>query len=142
MRFKEFMIYISTSCLKKPRNVINVLTEYEKAGFENIELGSVHEYFDISLLKNFNFNYIIHNYFPPPKEEFNLNFAILPVGDNFTMGIKDAMRAAQMIQCTSIIGVHFDTFPYVAIDHTQAYQVAESEQVNLTLPNIGDSISF
>lgn len=75
-------------------------------------------------------------------EEFNLNFAILPVGDNFTMGIKDAMRAAQMIQCTSIIGVHFDTFPYVAIDHTQAYQVAESEQVNLTLPNIGDSISF
>lgn len=75
-------------------------------------------------------------------EEFNLNFAILPVGDNFTMGIKDAMRAAQMIQCTSIIGVHFDTFPYVALDHTQAYQVAESEQVNLTLPNIGDSISF
>ena len=75
-------------------------------------------------------------------EEFHLNFAILPVGDNFTMGVKDAMKAVQMIQCKNIIGVHFDTFPYVSINHTQAYQLAESQQVNLTLPNIGDSISF
>ncbi len=75
-------------------------------------------------------------------EEFNLNFAILPVGDSFTMGVADAMKAAHMIQCKSIIGVHFDTFPYVAIDHTQAYKLAETQQVNLTLPNIGDSISF
>lgn len=69
------MIYISTSCLKNSKNVIKVLNEYQKAGVENVELGSVHEYFDVKLLRDFNFNFIIHNYFPPPKEEFNLNLA-------------------------------------------------------------------
>jgi len=69
------MIYVSTSCLKHSKNVINVLEEYEKAGIKNVELGSVHEYFDIELLKDFHFNFIIHNYFPPPKIPFNLNLA-------------------------------------------------------------------
>ena len=69
------MIYASTSCLKNPRNVIKVLQEYEKGGIENVELGSIHEYFDIKLLKKFNFNYVVHNYFPPPKKSFNLNLS-------------------------------------------------------------------
>jgi len=69
------MIYTSTSCLNNPKNVIKVLEEYQKAGLENVELGSIHEYFDIKLLKKFNFNYLIHNYFPPPKKSFNLNLS-------------------------------------------------------------------
>lgn len=75
-------------------------------------------------------------------EAFTLDFAILPVGDNFTMGVSDAMKAAKMIQCANIIGVHFDTFPYVAIDHEAALTLAKTEQINLTLPNIGDSIIY
>jgi endonuclease IV len=69
------MIYASTSCLKNPFNVIRVLEEYEKEGIENVELGSVHSNFDILKLKKFNFNFIIHNYFPPPKNPFNFNLA-------------------------------------------------------------------
>ena len=68
-------IYASTSCLKNPKNVIRVLKEYEKAGIENVELGSVHENFDINNLKDFDFNFLIHNYFPPPKNAFNFNLA-------------------------------------------------------------------
>jgi sugar phosphate isomerase/epimerase len=69
------MIYTSTTCLKHPKKIINVLKEYEKAGIKNVELGSVHSYFNISELKNFNFNFLIHNYFPPPKTPFNFNLA-------------------------------------------------------------------
>lgn len=69
------MIYASTNCLKHPKNVEKVLTEYEKGGIENVELGSVHEHFDIKILKRFNFNFVIHNYFPPPKTPFNFNLA-------------------------------------------------------------------
>jgi sugar phosphate isomerase/epimerase len=68
-------VYVSTSCLKNPKNVLEVLTEYEKAGIENVELGSVHENFDVKKLKEFNFNFLIHNYFPPPKDPFNFNLA-------------------------------------------------------------------
>ena len=69
------MIYTSTSCLKHPKKIINVLKEYEKAGIKNVELGSVHSYFNINELKKFNFNFLIHNYFPPPKKPFNFNLA-------------------------------------------------------------------
>lgn len=69
------MIYSSTSCLKNPKNVIKVLDEYEKEGINQVELGSVHEYFDINELKKYNFDFLVHNYFPPPKKSFNLNLA-------------------------------------------------------------------
>ena len=69
------MIYASTSCLKNPSDIIRVLNEYEKADIENVELGSVHKYFEINKIKKFNFNFLIHNYFPPPKIPFNFNLA-------------------------------------------------------------------
>lgn len=68
-------IYASTNCLKSPKNVLKVLDEYEKVNIENVELGSVHSYFDTRKLKDYNFNFIIHNYFPPPKDPFNFNLA-------------------------------------------------------------------
>jgi|SaaInlStandDraft_2_1057019.scaffolds.fasta_scaffold02697_7 sugar phosphate isomerase/epimerase len=69
------MIYTSTSCLKNPKNITKVLDEYQKAGIKQVELGSVHEYFDINELKRYDFEFLIHNYFPPPKKPFNLNLA-------------------------------------------------------------------
>ena len=69
------MIYTSTSCLKNPKNILNVLHKYQEIGIENVELGSVHSYFEISELKKFDFNYTVHNYFPPPKIPFNFNLA-------------------------------------------------------------------
>jgi len=69
------MVYVSTSCLKNPANVIKVLQEYEKANIENVELGSVHTFFNVKKLKQFNFNFIIHNYFPPPKTNLIFNLA-------------------------------------------------------------------
>jgi sugar phosphate isomerase/epimerase len=69
------MIYTSTSCLKKPKDLIKVLNEYQNAGLENVELGSVHQYFPLNELKKYNFNFLIHNYFPPPKIPFNFNLA-------------------------------------------------------------------
>lgn len=69
------MIYASTSCLRNPQNILKVLDEYEKAEIENVELGSVHKYFDTKKLKNYNFNFLAHGYFPPPKIPFNFNLA-------------------------------------------------------------------
>ncbi len=69
------MIYASTSCLKNPQNIIRVLDEYEKVGIENVELGSVHSNFQTKKLRKYNFNFITHGYFPPPKTPFNFNLA-------------------------------------------------------------------
>ena len=49
-----------------------------------------------------------------------LDLAILPIGDNFTMDIDDAIIAAEFVECDKILGVHFDTFGYIEIDHEAA----------------------
>ena len=49
-----------------------------------------------------------------------LKFAALCIGDNFTMGVDDAIRAAEFVKCDEILGVHYDTFPPIKIDHTAA----------------------
>ncbi|ATL47912.1 metal-dependent hydrolase [Chitinophaga caeni] len=69
-----------------------------------------------------------------------LGFAILPIGDNFTMGIDDAIEAAKMIQCNKIVGVHYDTFGYIKIDHAKAVQAFKEAGLELILPGIGETI--
>lgn len=75
-------------------------------------------------------------------EEFDLDFAILPIGDNFTMGIEDAVKAAQFVGVKQVIGMHFDTFPYIEIDHAAAKSAFEAAGISLTLLNIGESADF
>jgi L-ascorbate metabolism protein UlaG (beta-lactamase superfamily) len=65
-----------------------------------------------------------------------LDFAILPIGDNFTMGYDDAVIASNFIQCNTIIGCHYDTFPPVKLDHSAAKKAFSRAGKNLFLPEI------
>jgi L-ascorbate metabolism protein UlaG (beta-lactamase superfamily) len=38
-----------------------------------------------------------------------LDLAILPIGDNFTMDIEDAIVASDFIECDKVLGYHYDT---------------------------------
>jgi L-ascorbate metabolism protein UlaG (beta-lactamase superfamily) len=49
-----------------------------------------------------------------------LDFAVLPIGDGLTMGVEDAITAADLCGANNIVGVHFDTFGYIKIDHNEA----------------------
>lgn len=71
-----------------------------------------------------------------------LDFAILPIGDNFTMGVEDAIIAAEFIECSRIVGVHYDTFGYIKIDHKEATQQFEAAGLTLLLPAIGETINI
>lgn len=53
-------------------------------------------------------------------ESVRLRFAALPIGDTFTMGVDDAVQAADLVNCREVLGVHFDTFPPIKIDHEAA----------------------
>lgn len=71
-----------------------------------------------------------------------LDFAILPIGDNFTMGYEDAIMAAELIQCKKIVGVHYDTFGYIKIDHDKVKKAFADAGLNLFLPAIGETIEL
>ncbi len=45
-----------------------------------------------------------------------IDVAILPIGDNFTMGIDDAVRAAQMLSPQLVIPMHYNTFDAIKVD--------------------------
>ena len=71
-----------------------------------------------------------------------LRFAVLCIGDNFTMGVKDAVTAAEWLGCSEIIGVHNDTFPLIAIDGEAARTAFKAAGKNLHLLEIGSSQDF
>ena len=71
-----------------------------------------------------------------------IDFAFLPIGDNFTMGIDDAVIAAKFINCTNIIGMHYDTFGYIKIDHQLAIRQFAEAGIELLLPTIGQTITI
>lgn len=75
-------------------------------------------------------------------EQHNIDVAILPVGDNFTMGYRDAVMAAEFVNCDRVIGVHFDTFGFIEIDHAAAKAAFSDKGKSLTLPSIGETIDL
>ncbi len=72
----------------------------------------------------------------------HIDFAILPVGDNFTMGMEDAVQAAKMVQTKMVIGVHYDTFGLIKIDHQKATELFKMNELELKLPAIGETIEI
>lgn len=71
-----------------------------------------------------------------------LDFAILPVGDNFTMGAEDALEAAALLNVNKVVGIHFDTFGFIKIDHQKAKEVFQRAGKSLILPAIGETIEL
>ncbi|MEO8793811.1 MAG: metal-dependent hydrolase [Daejeonella sp.] len=70
----------------------------------------------------------------------HLNWAFLPIGDNFTMGIDDAILAARMINCDNVIGIHYNTFPVIEIDVDEAKRKFSDANINFKIMEIGDSL--
>ena len=54
-----------------------------------------------------------------------IDYALLPIGDNYTMGIEDAAVAAQLLGARHVIPMHYNTWPVVAQDVEQYKQLTE-----------------
>lgn len=75
-------------------------------------------------------------------QEYDLDFAFMPIGDNFTMDIHDALKAADFVKTNTIIGMHYDTFPYIKLDHEEVKNVASNAGKDLKLMEIGDTFTL
>jgi L-ascorbate metabolism protein UlaG (beta-lactamase superfamily) len=71
-----------------------------------------------------------------------LNFAVLPIGDNFTMDVADAIRAADFVDCKTIVGVHYNTFGFIKINEEEARQAFAARGKTLLLPAISETIEI
>lgn len=73
---------------------------------------------------------------------FSIDFAVLPVGDDLTMGYEDALLAAEMTETKRVIGVHYDTFDAIRLDKKKAQQYYTDAGYALLLPGIGETIEL
>ena len=71
-----------------------------------------------------------------------IDFAFLCIGDNFTMSVDNAIIASEFIKCPKVIGMHYDTFGYIKIDHTEAKKKFSRAGKELTLMKIGSTMTF
>ncbi|WP_289057731.1 metal-dependent hydrolase [uncultured Flavobacterium sp.] len=71
-----------------------------------------------------------------------LDLVILPIGNNFTMDVEDAIIASDFVECDKVLGYHYDTFGYIEINHEEAIRKFFDKGKDLMLLPIGDSIEL
>jgi L-ascorbate metabolism protein UlaG (beta-lactamase superfamily) len=75
-------------------------------------------------------------------DQYNLDYAILPIGGNYTMDVDDAVLCCKYIDCDKVVGVHYDTFDAIKIDKETALAKFKRENRTLLLPAIGETIEL
>lgn len=55
-----------------------------------------------------------------------IDLALLPIGDNFTMGPNEAMRSLELLNPRAVVPIHYNTFPQIEQDvHAFADRVSQ-----------------
>lgn len=71
-----------------------------------------------------------------------IDVALLPIGDNFTMGIDDAVKALEFIKPNLAIPIHYKTFDVIDVDPEEFVQKAKSNGMNAQVMEFGGEISI
>jgi L-ascorbate metabolism protein UlaG (beta-lactamase superfamily) len=71
-----------------------------------------------------------------------LDFSIMPIGGNFTMDVADAIHAAEFVKCATVVGIHYNTWPMIAVDTAKAKADFRAAGANLFLPAPGETIEL
>lgn len=75
--------------------------------------------------------------------EEGIDLAILPIGDNFTMGPADALRAVKLIEPAQVVPIHYDTFDIIKQDPDQwAEKVRAETKSAVAVMKPGDTLSL
>lgn len=70
----------------------------------------------------------------------DIDLAFIPIGDNFTMGIEDAVYAAKWTQAKKVVPIHYNTFPLIEQDPKE-YINKLDEGVGV-IPELNTDIEF
>lgn len=66
----------------------------------------------------------------------------MPIGDNFTMGINDAVKAVELVNPKLAIPMHFNTFPVITADPLEFKKKVEQIGKKARVLNFGEEIEL
>ncbi len=75
-------------------------------------------------------------------EMHSIDLALLPIGDNFTMGIDDAVKALQFLKPKAAVPMHYKTFDLIDVDPQDFARKAEAVDVPVNVLEIGGSLEI
>ncbi len=75
-------------------------------------------------------------------EDHDIDLALMPIGDCFTMGARDAVRAARMIRPNLSIPIHYDTFPYIEVDVGEWERLMDAAEFKTRVLNPGETLEL
>jgi L-ascorbate metabolism protein UlaG (beta-lactamase superfamily) len=70
-----------------------------------------------------------------------VDVAMLPIGDRFTMGPADAVRAIEFIEPKVVVPIHYDTWPPIEQD-AEAFKAAVGSRAQVEIMSCGDTYDF
>jgi L-ascorbate metabolism protein UlaG (beta-lactamase superfamily) len=71
-----------------------------------------------------------------------IDVALLPIGDNFTMGIPDAVKAVEFLQPRLSVPMHYKTFDVIDADPIEFRRQVESMGLAARVLEVGESMEF
>ncbi len=71
-----------------------------------------------------------------------IDYMLLPIGDNFTMGIDDAVKAVEFANPDVAIPMHYNTFPVIEADPNEFQTKVELLNKKCTVLNYGQEIEL
>jgi len=76
-------------------------------------------------------------------DDGGVDLAVLPIGDNFTMGPEDALRAAEFVKAKRVVPCHFNTFPPIKQDAAAfAENLKQKHGIGCTVMQDGDTLEI
>ncbi len=71
-----------------------------------------------------------------------IDYMLLPIGDNFTMNITDAVRAAELVRPKIAIPIHYNTFDVIKADPQEFKKKVEAVGINSRVLEYGEEIKL
>ncbi len=75
-------------------------------------------------------------------EERSIDLALLPIGDNFTMGPRDAAVAAQFVNAEKVVPMHYNTMPVIKQDPQKFAELLHPEGIACKIMQPGEVLSL
>lgn len=71
-----------------------------------------------------------------------IDIMLVPIGDNFTMGINDAVKAVELVNPKFAIPIHFNTFPVISCDPHLFLSKVQEKGFKGKVVNFGETVEF
>lgn len=75
-------------------------------------------------------------------DDYDIDLALIPMGDCFTMGPEDAVEAAELLQPDRVIPIHYDTFGFIEVDMGHWEELMDEAGIDTEVMDPGETLTL